>query len=89
MSLPRKIAEQQAKPKTTPDDPDINAAEIQWALDQFKALDKGYCRARDYYDGKHNLRFATAKFKGAFGALFEELADNLCPVVVETVSDRL
>jgi hypothetical protein len=42
-----------------------------------------------YYDGRHPLAFATNKFRGAFGALFEAFADNLCPAVVDAVADRL
>lgn len=87
MSLPTKIAEQYAKPQ--PPAGDTNADDIQWALDQFRELAGGYHLARNYYDGAHDLRFATAKFKSAFGSMFKRLSDNLCPVVVETVADRL
>lgn len=42
-----------------------------------------------YYDGDHDLVFATEKFFNTFGYLFRTLADNLCPVVVDAVADRL
>lgn len=42
-----------------------------------------------YYDGNHRLAFATEKFRNAFGHLFRELADNLCPTVVDAVADRM
>ena len=42
-----------------------------------------------YYDGDHDLAFATNKFKKAFADLFTEFADNLCPAVVDPVADRL
>lgn len=42
-----------------------------------------------YYDGDHDLAFATNKFKKAFADLFKEFSDNLCPAIVDPVSDRL
>lgn len=65
------------------------ASEIQWALDQFKAKRDGYNTARAYYEGKHQLTFASTKLNNAFGKLFKAFADNLMPTVVETVKDRL
>jgi Phage portal protein, SPP1 Gp6-like len=44
---------------------------------------------RDYYDGKHNLKFATEKFKAAFGTLLSPLHDNWCELVVSSVAERL
>jgi hypothetical protein len=46
-------------------------------------------RYDDYYSGKHNLRFATEKFRQRFGNLFGPLSDNWCDVVVQAVEDRL
>jgi hypothetical protein len=43
----------------------------------------------DYYDGKHRLAFATAKFRQTFGALFTALSSNWCPNVVDAAVDRL
>lgn len=43
----------------------------------------------DYYDGRHRLAFATAKFRESFGALFTALADNWCEVVVDAAVERL
>jgi hypothetical protein len=42
-----------------------------------------------YYEGEHRLKFASEKFRGAFGYLFQEFADNLCPAVIDSVVDRL
>jgi hypothetical protein len=64
-------------------------ADVKWAIRRFQALLPIYTQARSYYDGKHPLSFATEKFRSAFGGLFKEFADNLCPTVVETVKDRL
>jgi hypothetical protein len=43
----------------------------------------------DYYDGKHRMAFATAKFREAFGLLFREFADNWCGIVVDASAERL
>lgn len=42
-----------------------------------------------YYAGQHNLRFATEKFREAFGGLFREFSDNWCEVVVDACVERL
>jgi hypothetical protein len=42
-----------------------------------------------YYEGDHKLAFATAKFREAFGALFAEVADNWCRIVVDASAERL
>lgn len=64
-------------------------ASVKWALDQFHAKAKAYQTARNYYDGEHQLAFASEKLNSAFGRLFKAFADNLMPTVVETVKDRL
>ncbi|HMT06700.1 MAG TPA: phage portal protein [Pyrinomonadaceae bacterium] len=46
-------------------------------------------RYERYYDGRHDLRFATDKFANTFGELFREFALNLCPVVCDAVRDKL
>lgn len=43
----------------------------------------------DYYEGRHPLAFASEKFRRAFGGLFEEFADNWCPLVVDASAERL
>lgn len=42
-----------------------------------------------YYEGKHNLRFATRKYREAFGALFREFAQNWCGVIVDSTVERM
>jgi hypothetical protein len=42
-----------------------------------------------YYDGEHNLRFATRKFREAFGALFKEFSDNWCGIIVDAQTERM
>lgn len=46
-------------------------------------------RWNDYYEGDHELAFATDKFKAAFGGQFKELADNWMALVVDSVEERL
>lgn len=44
----------------------------------------------DYYDGRHKLRFVTAKWWEAFGAMFGSgIADNWCQIVVDAAVERL
>jgi Phage portal protein, SPP1 Gp6-like len=43
----------------------------------------------DYYDGKHQLQFATSKFQEAFGRMFSVFADNWCQIVVDAAVERL
>lgn len=59
------------------------------AIDQLKGNATKYAKPSNYYDGVHELRFATDKFKNAFGSLFKEFALNLCPAVVDAVRDKL
>lgn len=42
-----------------------------------------------YYNGDHDLRFATEKFENTFGKLFREFALNLCPIICDAVKDKL
>jgi hypothetical protein len=66
-------------------------SDLDWAIRQFKGNDRmgTYALRCAYYDGNHRLAFATDKFRNAFGHLFKEVADNLCPTVVDAVADRM
>jgi hypothetical protein len=46
-----------------------------------------YGKLDRYIKGKHDLAFATTKWKGEFGKLFGQFRDNYCRRVVETLSD--
>lgn len=61
----------------------------QQALDQLRKGAARYELPKAYYAGQHRLAFATDKFKNAFGLIFRGFRDNLCPPVIEAVSDRL
>jgi hypothetical protein len=69
--------------------PDTAAADITKTLTVLAQRRTAYLRYRDYYEGRHNLNFATEKFRNAFGALFQKFANNLCPSVVDALADRL
>lgn len=63
--------------------------QIEKALEQFNRRDAVYAKAARYYDGKHDLAFATEKFQNTFGSLFREFALNLCPIVCDALRDKL
>jgi Phage portal protein, SPP1 Gp6-like len=69
--------------------PAESTSNIKWALGQFHDKRLAYEVARNYYDGKQRLAFASEKLNSAFGRLFKAFSDNLMPTVVETVKDRL
>ena len=58
-------------------------------LEALEARQPELARYNAYYEGDHRLTFATAKFREAFGAQLEELADNWCELVVDAVEERL
>lgn len=43
----------------------------------------------DYYEGRHDLEYASTKYRGAFGGLFDGFADNWCDLVVDATRERL
>ena len=43
----------------------------------------------EYYRGEHNLKFATMKYREAFGRLLNALTDNWCQIVVDASVERL
>lgn len=63
--------------------------DIAWALEDIAGRAGRYARLRRYYDGDHDLTFATEKWRTTFGTLFEGFRDNLCPAVVDALTDRL
>lgn len=42
-----------------------------------------------YYRGKHELAFATSRFREVFGWMLRSIHDNWCPLVVSAVEERL
>ncbi len=62
---------------------------IDEALDDIRLRAEKYLRSERYYEGRHDLAFATDKFKTTFGSLFREFALNLCPAICDAVRDKL
>lgn len=62
---------------------------VEKALAAIRANAARCTRTERYYDGRHDLRFATEKFRNTFGSLFREFSLNLCPVVCDAVRDKL
>lgn len=62
---------------------------IKWAVQAISSALEEYENFDDYYQGKHELAFATDKWTDAFGTEFEEFADNWCQIVVDTAAQRL
>ncbi len=56
---------------------------------QLERQQRAIKQADDYYDGRHRLAFATARFRQTFGSLFTALQSNWCPGVVDAAVDRL
>lgn len=63
--------------------------DIEKAIKQLKENLTKYQKFDRYYEGNHDLAFATEKFKNAFGALFREFSLNLCPAVCDALRDKL
>jgi hypothetical protein len=62
---------------------------IEEAVETFRLKSPRYGRAERYYEGRHDLAFATDKFRNTFGSLFREFALNLCPAICDAVRDKL
>ena len=68
-----------------------SAGDISWAIGAFRddqKLDR-YKRARTYYFGNQPSPFNRERMKTIFRGLFEDVKDNLCPAVVDSIIDRL
>ncbi len=62
---------------------------IHQAIYDLKTRSIRYEKYERYYNGDHDLAFATEKFENTFGNLFREFALNLCPVICDAVRDKL
>jgi hypothetical protein len=63
--------------------------DIEQALTNLRLNSAAYAKTERYYNGDHDLKFATEKFENTFGTLFREFALNLCPVICDAVRDKL
>ena len=62
---------------------------LKWALYAFNQAEEDYQSYEDYYVGDHELEFATVRWAEMFGTIFEEMSDNWCGVVVDSLAQRL
>lgn len=67
----------------------VENKDIEIAVKKLTANQSNYVKPTKYYNGDHELTFATEKFKNVFGKLFVEFALNLCPAVCDAVRDKL
>jgi len=70
-------------------EPAVGDSNLTIALKQVRSRAYRYSVFENYYRGRHQLAFATDKFKNAFGDLFRAFALNMCPAVCDAVSDNL
>lgn len=49
----------------------------------------GVARFERYYDGEHDLKFVSEKYRHEFGRILREISDNWMELVVEAVNERL
>ena len=63
--------------------------QIEQAIHSLRLNEGRYTRTERYYEGRHDLAFASEKFQNAFGSLFREFAMNLCPAVCDSIRDKL
>jgi hypothetical protein len=64
-------------------------SDIKPALTRIYANQIRYKEFYDYYGGKHQLNFASDKFKNKFGRRLQKLRENLCRTVVKAPASRL
>jgi hypothetical protein len=65
--------------------------DLEWAVKRFQGSRrrKRYENAFRYYEGDHQMAFATDKFKATFFDIFKDFSENLCPAVIDPLTDRL
>jgi hypothetical protein len=63
--------------------------DIKPALARIAANTSRYKEFYDYYDGRHQLNFASDKFRNKFGRRLQRLRENLCKTVVKAPASRL
>lgn len=68
---------------------DTQLKDIRWAINALQSRKPSYDLTNRYYDGEHDLAFASEKFLNHYGRQLRTLKANICPAVVDTISDRL
>ena len=65
------------------------ARDLYWAKCYFESLGPEYTMYDEYYDGKHTVLMSDEMLSTSFGQMLKATKDNLCPVVVDTIVDRM
>ncbi len=63
--------------------------DIKTAVEALAAKATRITKYERYYDGDHDLKYATQKYQDTFKGLFKEFALNLCPAICDALSDNL
>lgn len=63
--------------------------DVEQAIKQFRDRADAVTKSENYYNGEHELKFASEKFINTFGTLFKTFALNLCPAICDAVRDKL
>lgn len=63
--------------------------DLKTAVETIKKRRPYIAQCEKYYAGRHDLNFATAKFRNAFGQLFQAVSLNLIKLVTDAPSDKL
>ena len=63
---------------------------LRWAVAAFHSKSNdGYYLYQRYLEGQHDLKYATEKFREAFGLIFKAFSYNLCETIVDAHADRM
>ena len=67
----------------------VQESYLKWAENLYRKQKEEYEKYDEYYEGEHELEFATDTWKTQFGTTFEQFSDNWCQVVVDSMVQRL
>lgn len=68
------------------------ADDLTWVIQQLATENKHYrdhALASDYYEGRHRIVLDTSEHQAAFRSLLARMKVNICPAVVDALTDRL
>jgi hypothetical protein len=81
-----------ARSSSTGDDSEpVARADLEWIVHEFRDSNRfrGYRNAERYYDGDHDVPYDVRRFNSVFKGIFETVRLNVCPLVVDSMTDRL
>lgn len=68
---------------------EVARAKLTKMLDHLDRDQSAIGRFERYYDGQHDLKYATRKYLQAFGGLFSSFSDNWLGVIVDAATERM